>query len=120
MKALLPLILIGLCAQSHARTELVLGKEQGVRAAFCMVQADAEAIAQADHDGGIPQARAAMAARDCAAGAAYVYAKRITYSAKTDRGSTVRVIEVEMELDDDSKQTLFMVVDVEIAGLVET
>ena len=120
MKAVTLLVLMGLCAHVQAGTELVIGKVQGVRAAFCTLQADAEATARADSEEGIPKAREVMVARECGLGTAVVHPIRVTYSARTERGSTVRVIEVEVEMSDDTRQTFYMIADVEIVGLVET
>ena len=110
----------GFAAHARADNHLVFGKEQGVRAAFCTQQSDAEAIARADSEEGIPKAREVMAARECGIGTAYVQPVRITYSGKTERGATVRVIEVEIEMIDNSKHKFYMVADVEIDGLIET
>ena len=121
MKTVVALVLMGLATQLHARTELVIGKVQGVRAPFCTTQADAEAIARADSEEGIPKAREVLATKDdCAPGTAVVYPKRVTYSGKTERGTTVRVIEVEVQMNDDTRETFYMIIDVEIAGLIET
>jgi hypothetical protein len=119
MKTVLSIVLFGLFAQAHAETQLVMGKEQGVRAAFCESQADAEAVARADSEEGIPKAREILAERACGLGTAYVQPRRVTFSGKTERGATVRVFEVVVELGD-TKHTVYMIADTEVVGLVET
>ena len=120
MKTLISLVLLGLSTQLHAaRPELVMGKDQGVRAPFCTQQADAEAIARADSEEGIVKARAVMESKECGIGQTVVHPLRVTFSGKTDRGTTVRVVEVEVEMNDDTKQTFFMIIDVDVIGLVE-
>ena len=121
MKTVVALVLLGLATQLHAKTELVIGKVQGVRAPFCTTQADAEAIARADSEQGIEKAREVLAAKDdCAPGIAVVHPLRVTYSGKTERGSTVRVVEVEVRMNDDTRETVYLITDVDIVGLIET
>jgi hypothetical protein len=121
MKSVVALVLMGLATHLHARTELVIGEVQGVRAPFCTTQSDAEAIARADSEQGIPKAREVFAALDdCATGTAVVYPRRVTYSGKTERGSTVRVVEVEVKMADDTRETFYIITDVDIVGLIET
>lgn len=100
---------------------LELGKEQPVHAPFCTTKEDAIKIARADSVEGIEVARKIfMESPECGWGETMAKPRRVVFSAKTSRGSTVRVIETEVIFADGSKMTFYMIVDVDIPNLQET
>lgn len=103
------------CSPVYAVT---LGVATGAHAPFCLNQADMVEVAKADMAGGPADAKILLQTKpECGIGEAFVTPKRVVFSGPTKRGATVRVLEVQVDLGDGSKLTLYMLTDVEIEGL---
>lgn len=107
------LALLATCAAA-ADPELRMHEEQPVRAPFCTDRADAVRIATADAQEGIVKAREVLkAAQTCGIAAALVTPRRVVYAGLTERGKTVRVVEVSVQ---GSTTTYYMIVDVKVVA----
>ena len=101
--------------------QVALGKDQPVRAPLCMTKEDAIKIAKADVEQGIEVAiKLFNEAQECDIFQGVVKPLRVVYSGPTARGTTLRVLEVEISLESGHKRNFFMLVDAEIIGLQST
>lgn len=109
-------------AIAHAQTTmLVMGKEQYVRAPMCLTKEDMITVAQADVEGGPPAAIKVFNENpNCDVGDGVVLPVSVVFSGPTKRGATVRVIEIRVDQGDGTKATYYMMVDVQLSGLVNT
>lgn len=91
--------------------QVVEGQDMLVRAPLCFTKQDAIAIAKVDAKQG-PAAAGAMFSNSEKCGVAVVHIKvgKTVFSVKTARGTT-KVIEVQVEMADDSWRTLYMLTD---------
>ncbi len=119
MKAFLVAALItsGIMFACNCEAQVVqVGKVNGITAPACTTEADMIAVAKADSEGGIPKALEAFKANpNCDVAKAMMNVKRVVFSAKTERGATVRVLEVEAE-----GMKFYIMVDVEVVGFTST
>src|SRR5437879_5936043 len=77
-----------------------LGKVEPVRGPFCLTEGDAILIAKADITGGFDAAAKKFNELDgCDVGQAMVKPLRVVFSGKTERGTTVTVLEIEANVE---------------------
>ena len=101
-----------------AFAQIVMGTSQGVRAPFCLTAEAAVMVAKADSEGGPAAAMTVLkASGQCGFAEGVVTPKSVLFSAKTERGATVRVLEVVVDLGDGRHATAFMLSDTEVVGL---
>lgn len=115
--------LIGLayCNPVGAQVTVEMGKLQHVHAPMCLTREDMEEVARADSTGGIPAALTLLKAKEnCGLGEAMALVKSVTLSLPTERGKTVRVLEIQVDMADGSKVIIYMLSDVEVVGLTKT
>lgn len=114
------LLLLLLFQGGAASAELLLGKTQAVRAPICLTAADMIPLAKLDAENGAEGPVKAMlglrANPNCGIGEAMMKAIRVVFSVKAERGM-IRVVEVEVEMADDSKAILYILTDTEVIGL---
>lgn len=114
--------LIALVATSDVKAQsLMIGQLQPINAPLCKKQKDMEDVARMDSKKGIPAAKALLAKKkDCAYGAFMGVVTGITLTLPTARGKTVRVLAVQVEMADGSKQTFYVLTDADFDDLKAT
>lgn len=92
-----------------------VGEAQWVRAPVCTSEASATEAAKADSEKGVQAAVAVLNAKDdCGFAQVKAQIVRIVFSAETERGATVRVVEAKVELEDRTWLTLYVLTDVPV------
>lgn len=101
--------------------QISIGQTAYSTAAFCLTKEDAVVIAKADSEKGVDDALKLFNANpNCGLGSAVITVKSVVLSLPTQRGKKVSVLEVQVELGDGSKQTLFVLTDGEVHGVTNT
>lgn len=114
-------LFLSLVAYGSLAQGLALGKVFNVRAPVCKTQEAAVALAKLDHDQG-PQAVVASinGGEDCGVGTFRARVVKVVYKNTTERGKDVRVLEVAVEMQDDSWKTFYILTDNPVEGHYET
>lgn len=98
--------------------QITIGQAAYTSAAFCATKEAAVAIAKVDSEKGSDIAFELFKSNpNCGLGTAVLTVKSVVLSLPIKRGGKVSVLEVQVELGDGSKQTLFVLTDGEVQGL---
>lgn len=115
------IVVVGLFACTAMGQQVTMGEEHIVYASpVCTTKDSAIAVAKADAKGGGDAARELIkATKDCGIGTVVAQVIRIVFSTPTPRDTTDLVLEVKVQMQDDSWQTFYVLTDVpvKLAGL---
>jgi hypothetical protein len=112
------LLLVASSAQGFVRVPM--NKKQAMFAPICIDKADAIRVADADKQSGPPGAQKAFAeGKSCGIAEVLIELQRIVHTVKTPDGRTTRVIEAQVDLEDGTRVTVFMLTDGYIEGAHE-
>lgn len=114
---LLCLVLWPLLAQAQSAVGMKLGDTLLARAPVCLTEKAALAVAQADHERGVDAAmKQLVTGKQCGIAVIHMKLVRVVKQFTTERGADLKVIEVLVEMRDNTWKTAWVIADVPIQG----
>lgn len=123
------LILVGIlvfflpvmCANAQDAMGLKMGDTIVARVPICLSQESAVKVAVTDSEKGVPAALdAIIAAKDCGIGVVNIRLVKIVAQYSTERKAILKVVEVRVEMQDDSWKPAWVLMDIPIQGAHQT